>query len=171
MVNFWIIILLVFNLVWLGLNLFMLPGNWFMVISTCLFAWWQAEHSVFSIYTLVIITVLALLGELIEFMAGAGGAKKAGASWLGSLGAIIGAIVGGLAGTVIIPIPLVGTLIGACLGAGGGTFLFERLSGKRIEHSLKFGVGAGLGAAVGIISKLSLGGLIWLIVAIAAFYG
>ena len=35
-------ILILLNLLWLPLVLFGLPGNWLMVLSTSLFAWWTS---------------------------------------------------------------------------------------------------------------------------------
>ena len=168
MIYVWLTLLVVLNTVWLGFTFFALPGNWLIVISTCLFAWWQDD--VFSIYTLIIIAVLAFIGEVIEFLAGAGAAKKAGASWRGSVGAIIGAVCGAVIATFLIPIPLVGTLIGACLGAGVGTLAFEKLGGNDFGQSLRFGIGAGVGAGFGIVAKVAVGCLIWLIVTVAVFW-
>ena len=170
MLYLWLILLVILNACWLILVIFALPGNWLIVISTCLFAWWRAEDGVFSIYTLAVITILAVLGEIIEFLAGAGGAKKAGASWLGSIGALAGAITGAVVGTFAIPVPFIGTLIGACAGAGFGAIALEMLSGQKFKESFHFGVGASLGEFIGITGKMALGCLIWLIVAVAAFW-
>jgi uncharacterized protein YqgC (DUF456 family) len=98
MLYVWLIVLVVINIVWLLLILFGLPGNWLVVLSTCLFAWWRWEDSVFSIYTLVAIAVLASLGELFELLGGMHGAKRAGASRRGSFAALAGAIAGAILG-------------------------------------------------------------------------
>ena len=63
-----LILLILLNIIWLALVLFGLPGNWLIVTSTCLFAWWRWDDGVFSIYTLIVIAVLAGLGELFEFL-------------------------------------------------------------------------------------------------------
>ena len=65
MLYFWLILLILLNAVWLVLVLFGLPGNWLIVTSTSLFAWWRWEDGVYSIYTLIVIVVLAGLGELL----------------------------------------------------------------------------------------------------------
>jgi len=114
----WSSILIVLNAGWLLLVLFGLPGNWLMVLSTCLFAWWQWDQGVFSGWTLIAITALALLGELIEFLAGMVGARGSGASWWASVAAVVGAVLGAVFGTFVIPIPLLGTVIGASVGRG-----------------------------------------------------
>ena len=170
MIYFQVILLLVLNAFWLGLVFFALPGNWLVVISTALFAWWRWEDGVFSICTLIAITVLATIGEIVEFFAGMGGAKKAGAGWRGAFAAVAGALVGAIFGTFFIPIPFLGTLFGACLGAGLLTMTVERRLGKEMRASVRSGFGAGLGVFIGTGSKFLIGVLIWIIVAVAGFY-
>ncbi len=164
------IILILLNTIWLVLVVFGLPGNWLIVISTSLFAWWRAEDGVFSIYTLIGITLLSVLGELIEFFAGAGGARKAGASWRGSVGALAGAVTGAVVGTFVIPVPFFGTVIGSCVGAGLGAWALEIFSSREVKRSVQCGLGAGIGQFLGISTKFALGTLIWLIVAVAVFW-
>ena len=170
MVYLYASILIMLNAAWLMLVVFGLPGNWMIVISTCLFAWWRWDSGIFSVPTLVVIVALAALGEIIEFSAGVIGARKSGASWPGSIAALFGAIAGAVFGTFLIPIPFFGTLMGACLGAGTGVWGLEFSRGKKMEHSVRYAVGAGLGEFFGITSKLILGIVIWLTVAIAAFW-
>jgi len=170
MLYLWSVLLILLNALWLVLVVFGLPGNWLIVISACLFAWWRAEDNVFSIYTLIAIAALAVLGELIEFFAGAGGAKRAGAGWRGSIGALLGALTGAIFGTFLLPIPFLGTLIGACVGAGLGAWGLELASGRKMQDSARFAMGAGIGEFLGITSKFILGIIIWLIVAVAAFW-
>lgn len=170
MLYVWLSLLILINAGWLATVLFMLPGNWLMVVSTCLFAWWKWESGVFSWPLLAVVTAMALIGELIEFFAGAGGAKKAGAGWMGAGAAIVGAALGAIAGTAVIPVPLFGTLLGVCFGAGLLTWSAERTAGRPKEHSVRSGVGAGTGVLVGIVGKFIIGCLIWLTIAIAAFW-
>ena len=171
MIYLYLVILLIANAVWLMLVPFTLPGNWLMIISTGLFAWWQWDQGIFSFPLLVVITVLALIAELIEFFAGAGGAKKAGASWTGAIAAIIGAVIGAIAGTILIPAPIVGTMLGACIGAGLCTWGVERLILKnQPQTSVQSGIGAGTGVLIGIITKFLIGCIIWICIAVAAFW-
>ncbi|MFH1372045.1 MAG: DUF456 family protein [Planctomycetota bacterium] len=168
MLYFWIILLIVLNAFWLMLVLLALPGNWLIVITTALFAWWQRGQEVFSIYTLIAIVVLAFIGEVVEFFAGAGGARKAGAGWLGAMAAIFGAIFGAIIGTFVLP--LFGTILGACLGAGLAAAVVELAMGKAPDASIRSGFGASLGYLVGSTVKFAIGVAIWLIVAVAAFW-
>src|SRR5438034_66998 len=95
------ILLILLNFVWLLLNLLGLPGNWLIVITTALvvFAQRHGPAHLFSVPTLVTITVLAGLGEVMELGAGAAGARQAGASRRGSAGALLGGVAGAIAGT------------------------------------------------------------------------
>jgi hypothetical protein len=163
-------LLVILNSAWLALVVFGLPGNWMIVISTCLFAWWQWGKRVFSVYTLIAIVILAVLGELAEFTAGMIGAKRSGASWRGSIAAIFGAVMGAIFGTFLIPVPFLGTLLGACTGAGLCVWALEFSRGSQHEHSLRYAVGAGLGEFFGITAKFVLGAVIWFIVTVAAFW-
>jgi uncharacterized protein YqgC (DUF456 family) len=165
-----LILLILLNAVWLMLVLFGLPGNWLILISTCLFAWWRWEDGVFSIYTLIAIVVLATIGELFEFLGGMHGAKRAGASWRGSIAALAGAITGAILGTFMIPVLFLGTVLGACIGAGLGAWALEVSRGRKMEESVRCGVGAGLGELLGITAKVTIGIIIWFTVAVAAFW-
>lgn len=170
MIYIWLIVLIGLNTCWLGLVVFALPGNWLIVISTALFAWWRWDDGVFSIYVLIAITLLAVLGEVVEFLGGAGGAKKAGAGWLGMFGALGGAVTGAVVGTFLIPIPFLGTLTGACVGGGLGAWGLEIMGGKKMEESVRSGVGAGIGVLFGTTVKFAIGVIIWFTVTVAAFW-
>ncbi len=168
--SIYLILLLVVNVFWLVLGFFYLPGNWLMVLTTAGFAWWQAEHGIFSIWTLAAAAMLALLGEIAEFWAGLAGARRAGAGRKASLAAVGGAMAGAVLGTIFIPVPFAGTLLGGCIGAGLAAWAFERRSGKPQQVSIQSGIGAGLGTAAGALLKVLMGALIWLLIAAAAFW-
>lgn len=167
MIYLWLSLLIIVNAFWLGLVFFAMPGNWLMIITTILFALWQ--KNIFSIYTIIAATVLALAGEIIEFIAGAAGAKTAGGGKKAMAAAIIGAIVGALAGTVLIPIPIVGTLLGSATGAALAALIVEKKAGKELKQSFKTAAGAGVGRILGLSAKVITGIIIWLIFTIAAF--
>lgn len=170
MLYFLSILLVLVNIFWLMLVAFGLPGNWLIVISACLFSWWQRGSGIFSIYTLIAIVALAVIGELFEFFGGMRGARKSGASWPGSVAALAGSVTGAILGTFLIPILLLGTLLGACIGAGTGAWAFEFARGKKLKESARYAIGAGLGEFLGITSKFAIGIVIWLIVAVAVFW-
>jgi len=170
MMTVWLLALMLFNGMAVVLSLLFMPGNWIMVITTILFAWWKWDARPFSATTLVVIALLAFVGEIIDLFAGIGGARRAGAGGRGAIGALLGAMLGAIVGTFAIPIPLIGTLLGACLGAGLLSGLMESRAGKRGDQPIRTGVGAGLGVLVGTTTKIVIGILIWLIIGIAAVW-
>lgn len=161
--------LILLNLVWLATVPFAMPGNWLMIISTGVFAWLTWDSGPISLATLIAVTILAFLGEVVEFLGGMGGAKKNGASFIGSIGAIMGAIIGAVLGTFFLPIPILGTILGSCIGAGIGTWLLELATGKTHNDSMRSGMGAGVGQLIGITTKFFIGILIWIVIAVAVF--
>lgn len=167
MIYFWLTILIIINTFWLMLSFFALPGNWLMIVTTTLFAIWQKDN--FSIYVIIAAIILAMAGEVLEFFAGAGGAKAAGGGRRAMAAAIIGAIIGAVLGTVLIPVPLFGTLLGSAIGAGLAVLIVEKRAGKEFKESVKTATSAGVGQILGISAKIITGVIIWLIFAIAAF--
>jgi hypothetical protein len=166
----WPTLLVLINTLWLMLVLFGLPGNWLMLISTVLFAWWRIDDGIISVHLLFVIFFLAVLAEGIEFFAGLAGARKAGASWRASIAAVIGAVTGAVLGTFLMPI--IGTLIGACAGACILVWLFELTISKKnnMDTVLRSGFGAGIGVLVGTTTKFVIGIIIWFIIAVAAYW-
>jgi len=163
-------VLVLLNLGFLVLNAFGLPGNWLMVGATALVAWIFRDQGLFSIGTLVAIAALAVAGEVIELLASVAGSKRAGGSRAGAFGALAGALLGGIFGQGLIPVPIVGAILGVCLGAFLGAVGGELLAGRSIGESLRSGQGAAVGRFVGTVGKLGVGGAIFLIVAVAAFW-
>jgi len=172
----WATLLILLNTAWLATVVAGLPGTWLIVVSTALVAWWQRgdattdDEGMFSIATLVVIIVLAALAEVVEFFTGVVGSKRAGGTRWGSVGALAGGVIGAIAATFLIPVPLLGSLIGACGGACLGAWGLELVGGRKMKESVDVGVGAGVGTLVGRVAKLIAGVVIWVIVAIAAFW-
>jgi uncharacterized protein YqgC (DUF456 family) len=169
MVYLYAVGLTLLNLVfWVGI-LFNLPGTWLMLIGPIVLEWWQPGHFMFSWSVLLVAVGLALLGELLEFILGAAGSSHAGGSTRAAALAILGSLVGGIAGTAI-PVPLVGTLIGACFGAFVGSLIGDLWAGRPLFRSFKAGWGAAVGRFWGTLSKLAIGAVIVIVLAVAAFF-
>lgn len=159
------------TLAWL-LNLFALPGNWLAIALMALYAWLGPETGRWQLglVTLAIAFVLGLVGELIEFLAGALGASRAGASrratWMAIVGSIIGAVVGGVVG---LPIPVVGPVLAAILfgglGATVGAMLAEWNDGTSWRDSWRIGQAAFWGRTTGTVGKM-VAGLLVLVVCV-----
>ena len=162
-------VLTVLNLgFWVGI-LFNLPGTWLMVLVAALLEWWQPGEFMFSWTVLGVAAGLALLGEVLEFVLGAAGSRHAGGSKRAAALAIVGSLVGGIIGTAL-PVPLVGTLIGACLGAFAGSLIGDLWAGRPLFPSFEAGWGAAVGRFWGTMTKLAVGAVMMVILALAAFF-
>ena len=153
-----------------------LPGAWILLgialaIQLTDGLWRGADGpATFEWSVLITCTVLATIGEILEFGAGAVGAKAGGSSKRGMWGALFGGIVGAIAG-IAIPVPIVGSLIGAVVGSFLGAVLGERANGEIAWRStLKPATGASIGRLLGTVSKVPIAILIWLALSVDLFW-
>jgi uncharacterized protein YqgC (DUF456 family) len=161
---------------WLA-NLFSLPGNWALLGLTCLFAWLVPHDTSRGVTwnTVWILLALAIVGEIIEFVAGAAGAARQGASrrsiFLSLIGALAGSIVGAIVG---LPIALIGSPFAALLGGAAGAFLGAYLgeSWAKRPHGQSFEVakGAFIGRLWGTVGKLAVGAVMLGVAAVDALF-
>jgi uncharacterized protein YqgC (DUF456 family) len=128
-----------------GLVLPALPGPLLLFAGLWLAAWAEGYVHV-GTATLVFLGVLAALASLADFVAGAFGARRYGASGRSVAGAALGAVVGLFFG---IPGLLLGPFIGALLG--------ELSARHDLVAASRAGWGATLGLALGTAAKVALG--------------
>lgn len=127
-----------------GTVLPVLPGTVLVWAGIVLGAWIEDFQRV-GTATLVVVTVLAALAWVLDYVAGLLGARKAGASRQALLGAAIGTVVGlfmGLVGVLFMP------LVGAALG--------EYLARKDQTRAVRVGVATWLGIMLGLLAKVVL---------------
>jgi uncharacterized protein YqgC (DUF456 family) len=158
--------LLVVFICW-AVNIAGLPGNWMVAGLAALYSYLVPDdfRSDVSWTAVIALLVLAVLGEVVEFAAGAVGTTSAGGSKRGAalslLGSLIGGFVGIFVGGIVIPIPLVGSVIGvlffASLGAMAGAVLGEQWKGRDMEESLKVGQAAFWSRLAGTLGKIGIG--------------
>jgi len=137
-----------------GLVVPALPGAPLLFLGVLLGAWAEDFTYIGSV-TLIAVGVLVALTIVADFVAGAFGARRYGASGRAVLGATIGAIVGIFFG-------LVGILIGPFIGAVVGELSVQR----DLRAASRAGLGATIGLALGTAAKLALG---FTIIGLAAF--
>ena len=116
---------------------------------------WIGDFQAVGWVTIGILAALAAVAWIVDFIAGAAGARYLGASSRAFWGATLGAIVGIFFG-------LVGMLLGPFIGAMIG----ELSGGNDIVSSGRAGVGAWLGMVVATAIKLA---LVFLMIGIFAF--
>ena len=129
-----------------------IPGSSLILIA--IIVWGIVSSSFAAIKIPLIVTVIVLLLSVgVDFLASYVGAKQAGASKWGQIGAIVGLVVGflGLLPAFLVAGPLVGILVGPLLGAIIGEFLYRRdlELEPRFKLSLKAGVGIVVGSLIG----------------------
>ena len=127
-----------------GTVLPVLPGTMLVWAGIVLGAWIDDFQRV-GTTTLVVVTVLAALAWVLDYVAGLLGARKAGASRQALLGAAIGTVAGlfmGVVGVLFMP------LVGAALG--------EYLAQKDQTRAVRVGVATWLGIMLGLLAKVVL---------------
>ena len=127
-----------------GTVLPMLPGT-VLVWGGILLGAWIDDFTRVNVSTVVVISVLAVLAWVLDYVAGLLGAQKAGASKLALLGAAIGTVMGlfmGLVGVLFMP------LVGAAVG--------EYLAQKDRSRAAKVGLATWVGIMVGLLAKVVL---------------
>ena len=154
-------------------NLIALPGNWCSVALLALYAWLGPQDSRAAIgYVAVVAAFLcAMAGEILEFVAAAAGAKRAGASGKSTVYAVLGSMVGAMLGAIIgVPVPVIGSVLAAILfggiGATAGAMYGEWTDGRSWKENWTIGHAAFWGRTFGTVGKLS-AGLAILVIAVA----
>jgi uncharacterized protein YqgC (DUF456 family) len=141
----WILAVLMVLLGLAGLVLPVLPGP-FLLFAGLWTAAWAEGFAYVGMGTLIALGVMAALAALADFVAGAFGAQRYGASPRAIGGAVLGALVGIFFG---LPGLLLGPFIGALLG--------EFSQRRDLAAAGRAGWGATVGLALGIAAKLALG--------------
>ncbi len=141
-VVWWILATLMILLGIAGTVLPALPGPLLVLAGVALAAWIEGFSRV-GMATLAIVTVLAIMGVLLDHAAGLLGAKKVGASREALWGAAIGTVAGLFAGFIgVLFLPLVGAALG------------EYIARKDERHAMKVGVATWLGILAGLVAKV-----------------
>jgi uncharacterized protein YqgC (DUF456 family) len=122
-----------------------IPGSLFLFLGLLTCAWAEGFQYV-GAGTLALLAVLAVLAFIVDFVAGAFGARRFGASARSVTGAALGAVAG-----LFFGIP--GLILGPFLGAVAGELTVRPALGP----AGRAGIGATVGLALGVAAKLSLG--------------
>ena len=140
----WIVAVLLILVGAAGTVLPALPGVP-LIFGGVLLAAWIDDFQRISVVTVVVLAVLAVIGIVIDYVAAAISAKRAGASKQGIIGAAIGTVAGvftGLWGLLFMP------LVGAAVG--------EFLAHKDAFRAGKVGAATWFGLLIGTAIKLAI---------------
>jgi len=140
----WAASIILILLGFVGLIAPILPGSAFLLAGFFLGAYID-DFAYVGWGTLSVLVLLAILMHVIDFVMGAIGAKRFGASRRGMTGGLIGALVGFFFG---LPGIFLGPFVGAVLG--------ELSFGRDLHAAGRAGMGATLGMAVGAALKLAI---------------
>jgi len=156
-------LLLLLLLVGLAMIALGLPGLWLMLLGALGYAA-LTDFGQVGATTLVVVTLLAVIGEVIEWWVGFRYAERYGGSRRAGWGALLGGIIGAFAG---VPVPVLGSILGSFLGSFIGAALFEAT--HRPDAAARAGWGALLGRLWATALKTSLGLVIAVVVLWAAW--
>ncbi|MFD0667886.1 DUF456 domain-containing protein [Ramlibacter sp. MAHUQ-53] len=121
-----------------------LPGTAFVLAGIVLGAWIDGFTRVGGL-ALVVVTVLAVLSWVLDYVSASWGARRAGASPQAVSGAAIGTVLGlfmGLVGVFVLP------LVGAAIG--------EWLARRDHVGAMKVGAATWVGLMLGLLAKVVL---------------
>lgn len=121
-----------------------LPGPPLIVAGALVYAF-ATDWSPVGPGRLVILAALATAAYVLAHVAAALGARRSGASAWGVAGALVGAVVGVFFGP-----------LGLVFGPMAGAITGELLRGQDVEGSVRSGLGALVGMAVGVVANLGL---------------
>jgi uncharacterized protein YqgC (DUF456 family) len=128
----------------LGSFLPVLPGTPLIVLGALVYAFFT-DFGTVGLQELLILGGISILTYVLDYTAGAFGAKKFGGSWWGAVGALVGAVAGFFFG----PLGLVlGPIVGAWIG--------ELARSRHLDTSVRSAFGTIVGMLLGTVAKLSL---------------
>jgi uncharacterized protein YqgC (DUF456 family) len=135
----------------IGLTMLNLPGNLLIFFTALGYSFF--DGSIYLSYQyLIILFGMYILGEVVEFFAGAWGAQQGKASKKATAAAFIGAMAGGVLGTILLPV------VGSILGMLAGAFLFsyaaEYTETRNPDKAKKVGISVAKGQLIGFVFKI-----------------
>jgi len=128
----------------IGTLLPVMPGA-FIVFLGMVAGAWADDFSRVGWVTIVVLAILTILVYVVDFLAGAFGARRLGASRWGVTGAILGAVVGMFFG-------FVGVVVGPFVGAVAG----ELMARRGLTEAGRAGAGAWIGLVLSVAARLAL---------------
>lgn len=146
-VLFWLVMILAIFVIPFGL-----PGT-FVIVGAALVYGLLTDFAAFSWKFVLVLLLISVVAEIVEFFLGAATAGKYGGSRPAMIGAIVGGFLGAIWGTPVLP-PL-GILLGAFVGAFLGAAALEYLTTRDVQRSVRVGYGAFLGSVGGRLTKIA----------------
>lgn len=144
MVLLWVLAFVLILVGLIGTLLPVMPGA--LLVFLGMFAGaWADDFSRVGWAVLGVLAILTVLFYVLDFLAGAYGARRLGASRWGVVGAILGALVGMFFGFIGV---VVGPFVGAVVG--------ELLARRGLLEASRAGAGAWIGLVLSVAARLAL---------------
>ena len=140
----WTLAIILVGIGLIGALVPVLPGAVLVLLGLVLASWADGFSRVGPL-PLVLLALVTVGVYVVDFLAGAYGVEKTGASRMAVVGAVLGAVVGLFFG-------LPGIVLGPFLGAVAGEYIVRR----EIVGAGKAGAGAWLGIVLGAAAKIAL---------------
>lgn len=118
--------------------LFGFPGNFLILAASALYGWYGG-FEVITLGILLVLTLLAIVGEVLEFAMGVRGLRKHRSSTRAIIGSIVGGILGAFWGAPFLM--GFGSVMGALIGVFTGSFIAEYVRIRDISQALQSGFG------------------------------
>jgi uncharacterized protein len=138
----------------------------FIILAGAIAYAYLTEFSIITVNTLIILSILFIVGELLDYVFLIFGAKKFGASNKAVIAGMVGGILGAMMGIALLGI---GALIGGFIGIFAGAFLMEYRLHQNVKKSFKVGAGSLLGVLGAIGVKFFLAVAMVVILAVPIF--
>lgn len=138
-----------------------LPGNWIMIAVLAAGAYFDYVGAL----VLIAAVLIALVGELVEFLL----VQKLNLRYGGSNKAFWGAIAGGMIGVVVgVPVPVIGSIVAGFIGSFVGAALVTLAETRHMQSAGRVGWGVLLGRMWAAAVKTA-AGIVILVLGAAAF--
>jgi uncharacterized protein YqgC (DUF456 family) len=129
---------------------FGMPGTVIILIDAILYAIFTGFDKI-GVKILIILLVISLLAEVIDFALGVAGAAKLGASRTGIWASVIGGFIGA---TILTPVLFgFGTIVGSFLGGFTGILTIELFRQSQLKPAFRIGYSIILGRFTGMFVK------------------
>jgi uncharacterized protein YqgC (DUF456 family) len=149
LVLFYILLFVLYVTIFLGI-----PGGWVALAAIVIFDL-ATGFSTVGWALLIVMIVIATLGEIIESFFGLVYVAQRGATKWGVLGAFVGGIAGAVGGGFVLP--FIGSILLGLAGAFAGAVLFEYLYYRSMDRALQTGFSAFIGKLAAMFVKFALG--------------
>lgn len=143
---------------------FGMPGT-LVIFGGALCYYLLVPHGAIGLTTVVIMGILMVVAEGLEWVLTARFTKRYGGSRRAGWGAVIGGMIGAFMG---VPVPVIGSIIGAFVGAFIGAFVFEYTRGTGHGTATRVAWGAFLGRVTAAAMKVAVGLVmaVWMVAAL-----